>query len=471
MRCSGGGRIGGAKEVVAIMAVLLLSVGQPGAVAAVPAIGAGPHPDEGFVPPASTELARRLVLDFPHDDAALRLLLEARISHVTDADIERWAASGALEWTTLDGERRWFHRAVGNLLLLDADAAARAKSPSSAADGPLYALHPLHAEWLESAGEAASTRVVSVDPQAFEVTHTITVDADAVPAGELVRAWIPFPQAIDGLQDDIVLVASEPASAQLAPVGTPQRSASLEATAVAGKPTPFAITYRLRTHTRVATLDAARGRALHDSERLALAADLGERPPHLVFHPELRAFSARVVGEATAPVDVARRLFDAVSAKPWAVAREYSTVENLSLHALRQPHADCGEKAMQLIALLRMNGIPARWQSGWQLSPSDFDTMHDWLEAYLPPWGWVPMDPTHGPLASDNAAQRHFYLGGLDGYRIAFNADWGRRLVPATDHPRSEPVDAQRGEVQWRGGNVYFDAWDYDFRWRRLPGR
>jgi hypothetical protein len=26
---------------------------------------------------------------------------------------------------------------------------------------------------------------------------------------------------------------------------------------------------------------------------------------------------------------------------------------------------------------------------------------------------------------------------------------------------RSEPVDFQRGEVEWRGGNLYFDKWDY----------
>ena len=444
--------------IAAIMAGLLspvLALADAGTGAAPPA-AAGPE---------ATELARRIALDFPHDDAAIRRLLDARIADVTDADIARWSASGALESTLIDGERRWFHRAVGNLLLLAPDAAARAKTPPTSSDGPLYALHPLHARWLQAAGEAARERVVSVDPRRFEITHTLTVDADAVPAGETLRAWLPFPRAIDGVQDTIQLVASTPADAQIAPEDALQRSAYLEATAVAGQPTRFAITYRLRTRTRVAVLDAERGRALSDAERATLAEHLSERPPHLVFRPELRAFSERVVGDARTPVEIARRLFDAVSAKPWAVAREYSTVENLSLHALRQPHADCGEKAMLLVALLRMNGVPARWQSGWQLSPTDFDTMHDWLQAYLAPWGWVPMDPTHGPLASENNALRHFYFGGLDGFRIAFNDDWGRAFVPAKTHPRSEPVDAQRSEVEWRGENLYFDQWDYDFDW------
>jgi hypothetical protein len=27
-------------------------------------------------------------------------------------------------------------------------------------------------------------------------------------------------------------------------------------------------------------------------------------------------------------------------------------------------------------------------------------------------------------------------------------------------------VDSQRGEVEWRGGNLYFDQWDYGFDWQ-----
>jgi len=26
---------------------------------------------------------------------------------------------------------------------------------------------------------------------------------------------------------------------------------------------------------------------------------------------------------------------------------------------------------------------------------------------------------------------------------------------------RSETVDFQRGELEWKGGNLYFDKWDY----------
>jgi len=118
-----------------------------------------------------------------------------------------------------------------------------------------------------------------------------------------------------------------------------------------------------------------------------------------------------------------------------------------------------------------MNGIPARWQSGWVYSDDavGYDNMHDWGWLYLAPYGWVPMDVTTGQLPSDDPALRWFYLGGLDAYRIAFNDDYSRDFVPAKQHFRSETVDLQRGEAEWRGGNLYFDQWDYGFEWTVLP--
>ena len=111
---------------------------------------------------------------------------------------------------------------------------------------------------------------------------------------------------------------------------------------------------------------------------------------------------------------------------------------------------------------------------GWQCLrdvelPAGYDDMHDWGWLYVAPYGWVPMDVTFGRLDDGDPAIAGFYLGGLDAYRIAFNDDYGRELVPPKTHFRSETVDLQRGEVEWSGGNLYFDQWDYDFKWQILP--
>jgi len=90
---------------------------------------------------------------------------------------------------------------------------------------------------------------------------------------------------------------------------------------------------------------------------------------------------------------------------------------------------------------------------------------------YIAPYGWMPMDVTFGRLDSADPRVAGFYLGGLDGYRIAFNDDYGRALTPAKTDFRSDTVDNQRGEAEWRGGNLYYDQFEYDFTWRFLPAQ
>jgi hypothetical protein len=73
------------------------------------------------------------------------------------------------------------------------------------------------------------------------------------------------------------------------------------------------------------------------------------------------------------------------------------------------------------------------------------------------------MDVTTGHMRAGDPTIDNFYLGSLDAYRIAFNDDYAQPLFPAKQHFRSETVDSQRGEVEWRGGNLYFDRWKYRF--------
>jgi transglutaminase-like putative cysteine protease len=300
----------------------------------------------------------------------------------------------------------------------------------------------------------------------------LTVKADAVPAGETIRAWIPYPRAIVGQQEDIRLTGSEPAKATIAPESSLQRTAYLEKKAEAGKPTEFSITYEVTLYARYVDIDPAKVTRVPITP--ALAPYVAERAPHIVFTDAMRAYSKRVVGDETNPYRIAQKLFAAVDTIPWAGAREYSTISNIGDYTLHAGHGDCGEQTLLLMTLLRLNGIPARWQSGWIFSDGKYNNIHDWGQVYLAPYGWVPMDVTFGRLLAGADAKpgddalEWFYLGGLDAYRIAFNDDYSQPFTPPKTFFRSETVDSQRGEVEWKGGNLYFDQWDYDFRWHRV---
>ncbi len=84
---------------------------------------------------------------------------------------------------------------------------------------------------------------------------------------------------------------------------------------------------------------------------------------------------------------------------------------------------------------------------------------------------WVPVDVTYGRLTSGDPSLKWFYLGGLDNFRIAFNDDFSREFVPQKTFFRSDNVDSQRGEVEWEGGNLYYDKWSYHFDWKILPSK
>src|SRR5690606_39919139 len=116
------------------------------------------------------------------------------------------------------------------------------------------------------------------------------------------------------------------------------------------------------------------------------------------------------------------------------------TISNIGDYALGAGHAVCGQQTLLLVSLLGLNGIPARWQSGWTYSDEDvgYDNMHDWGWLYLAPYGWLPMDVTTGQLDSDDPALRWIYLGGPDAYRIALTDVQPRAFVPATPPFRTE---------------------------------
>jgi transglutaminase-like putative cysteine protease len=411
------------------------------------------------------ERMRRIRVDFTLDRAAVEAAVRKQIPDLTEAEFADWDAAGLFERMDIDGRRLYFSRSPSNLFRLSDEAVAR-RDPKLAPprDGPMESLNAHHREVRE---QALARHRSSVAPRRVHVTQTLTVEADAVPAGETVRAWIPYPRARPGQQEDIRLLDSLPATHVIAPESTLQRTVYLEKPAKSGQPTEFSIDYEVTIHGQYFDIDP--GKVVPAAITPELAPFVAERAPHVVFTDAMRLFSAKAVGDEKNPYRIAQKLFAAVDAIPWAGAREYSTIRNISDYALHAGHADCGQQTLLLITLLRMNGIPARWQSGMVFSDGDYSNLHDWGWVYLAPYGWVPMDVTTGRFASDEPGMEWFYLGGFDAYRIAFNDDYGRELVPAKRHFRSDTVDLQRGEAEWSGGNLYFDQWDYDFKARILP--
>ncbi|MCE5281948.1 MAG: transglutaminase domain-containing protein [Deltaproteobacteria bacterium] len=387
---------------------------------------------------------------------------------VTDQDLDRWEKERSLEMMTIDGEKRYFNNAARGLFRIDKDCLRvwdEKHTEEMAKPRPEGALD-LDAHVKTIRDQALLKKQPFVEPIRLRIRYTISVNPDVVPAGEVIRCWIPYPREIPERQIDIRLVATDPADHRLAPNEDLQRMIYFEKSSVQGEPTKFGIEYEYTSSGVYVDIDPEQVKPVDPQG--SLKPYLEQEAPHIVFTDALRELSKQVVGTETNPYRVAQKLYAWVEDHtPWSLSREYSTIPNLSMYAYENHHGDCGIQALLMITLCRMNNIPARWQSGWEFKPPT-DSMHDWGMVYFEPYGWVPMDVTYGRRNTDDEKLKWFYLNGMDSYRLIFNDALTQPFTPVKEHFRSETVDSQRGEVEWKGGNLFFDQWDWDMKWEVL---
>ena len=65
----------------------------------------------------------------------------------------------------------------------------------------------------------------------------------------------------------------------------------------------------------------------------------------------------------------------------------------------------CQDFAHMLLVMLRMLGIPARYVSGYVCPNKNGmrgeGATHAWVEAYIPYYGWLGLDPTNNCIANE----------------------------------------------------------------------
>ena len=451
----------------------------------------------------SLETIRRIRREFNQSEADLVASLRNTIDDFTVADLHRLREEGHVTHRVIDGEVCYYRREPGVMrrfcdeikrrqgeweakrLAADSNAAAPS-APLMDEDRSNFTLNNHLAE-VAKAGKAAAEAggAPVVLPKRFRVRYTLTVkpadeqtDPSAMREGSQLRVWLPLPQAYRQLSDVELVSATidgqpyEPVVAPNAtnfdgpdPVGGSQHRTTYYETVVADPAESVVFEqvfeYTMGAHYPVMTADNTR--PLTDDEAAAFGHYLAERPPHIVFNPELNSLAKQLVGDETNPYLKAKAIFDWWDANiRWLPEFEYGTIPSFADLCMQRKRGDCGVQAITLISMMRSVGIPARWQSGLTTTPGK-ENLHDWSEIYLAPHGWVVADPSYGYRTSDNPDVRHFYLGHMDAYRIIINLDYGRALHPPKQSLRSEPADFQRGEVEVDGVNLYFDDWKWGF--------
>ena len=370
-------------------------------------------------PPYSWEedLRHRLAVDFCLTEAQVKDYIRRYIPDVTDEQMRHWEETRALECMVLDGEKRYFRNAGPNLFRIDSLCRER----KLAMEGEQASTSDrVNAENLPEILAATDGRGDSclAAPKRMRVTYTLTVDTNAVPAGEVVRCWLPFPRTDIPRQQDVKLIAASEPSYTLTTEGTAHSTLYMEKRAVSGQPTVFSETFEYTSYGEWHDIRPSDVQPYDTSSEL-YKYYTSERDRHIVFTTRLRQLADKLTEGEDNPYLKACRIFRWVHYHfPWASAREYSTIDNIPLYVLENGHGDCGQVTLLFVTLCRLSGIPAHFQSGFMMQPGAWN-LHDWGEVYFEGIGWVPVDQSFGLATyAEEVGKPHFYLGGIDSWRM-----------------------------------------------------
>ena len=403
----------------------------------------------------------RIRLDFQKTSRNMLEYIRKYYPNANEETLKKWENDGSLEYKIIDGKKFYFNRAAANLFRVNKEA----KEQKEKIDGPSVSklTRYLSAYIPDVLKESKELKKNLVKKVTHKLDYTVTVEPNAVPDGEVIRCWLPYPREGHERQTNVKLISINSKEYIIADNENPQRTIYLEKTAHKDKPTIFNVVFKVTNYAMVSNINP--GKILPYDKKSAVYKEFtSERKPHIVFTDRIKGLSKKIIGDEKNPYYKAQKIFEWISNNvPWAGAREYSTINDISEYCVEKGYGDCGIKSLLFITLCRFNGIPAKWQSGWMLHPGSVN-LHDWSEIYFEGYGWVPVDPDYGMQNFSDYAEKYFYFGGTDGHHLIINDDYSSPLFPAKIFPRSETVDFQRGELEWKGGNIYFDKWNYDMK-------
>jgi hypothetical protein len=404
------------------------------------------------------QTAKRISSEFSLDEEQVREQLQKKMGDkFSDEEMRKWEKSGWLEYRIIDGAKRYFSRAASNLELLSQFHTDRSERDSTIAHTKEMIFRKKHTQSIIRASEVQPVPVIPVE---MIINYTLTVEPDAVPDGETIRCWLPYPKENHPRQKNAYLMAISNEDFILAPDTCVHRTIYLENKAVKGKPTIFSILYSYTSYGQYVNLSSLNLKPYNTKSDI-YKKFTSEQLPQICFTENVRNLADSITGNEKDPREIVRKIYYWFNQNiPWAGALEYSIIPSIPEYVIKNKRGDCGMQTFLFISMLRYKGIPVHWQSGWMMPP-DGKNLHDWCEIYYEGAGWVPVDISFNLQYSKDMETKEFYMSGIDSYRLIVNDGVSGNLFPPKKFLRSDPFDFQRGEVEWSGGNLYFDQWNY----------
>ncbi len=138
---------------------------------------------------------------------------------------------------------------------------------------------------------------------------------------------------------------------------------------------------------------------------------LKDESKYLIHNPVIRAAVKEAVGRERNPYWIARKIYGYIHKK---MHYEMLGGWDVAPKVLKRGSGSCSEYSFVFIAMCRAAGLPARYSGSLVVRRDDAsydDVFHRWVEVYLPPYGWIPVDPSRGDKPTE--AQRADSFGHL----------------------------------------------------------
>ena len=374
------------------------------------------------------ERLRRLEKDYPHSrEDALKILRES-IVNFREEELDEWIKKGYIERIFINNEERFFERFLQNLFFLNKGIRGRRRRKDEIG------------EYINRLRGRTIRRINSGDLRRYRIVAGIKL---RIKRKGQFRVWLPVPK--ENFQiSKVKILSGYPQRYEIGDNKAPQRTIYFEA---------GAREYRVEFEY---IIEEIRGGIDGDAN---ISDNLKEKLPHVRFTPYIRALAEKIIDDAEGDYERARRIYEWITHNiNYTYVREYAAYDNISEFMATNMRGDCGFFALLFITLCRAIGIPAKWQSGWFITPK-FVSPHDWAQVFVD-GSWLPVDASFGNYRRGGRVRNEFYFGNLDAFRMIANDDFQVDFIPEKKYWRSDPVDNQRGEVENERRNLYFDEFD-----------
>jgi len=180
------------------------------------------------------DLLTRIKKDYSMSEKELYEAIDKSLTGLTKDEFGRWLREDRFDSRVFNGVRSYVGTSLSNLYFRHPELNARRRVPKDDSANQRAMLN--NCRMIKAAAVSENNHYVL--PHRYKAGITVKVEENAVPSGEMIRAWLPIPRRYP-FQRGFKMLSSSSRVKYLADEKSPIRSAYLEQVARLDKPPEF----------------------------------------------------------------------------------------------------------------------------------------------------------------------------------------------------------------------------------------